>query len=91
MCARYKDMKLSELMEMPLSEFQMKISSIPESEPLYKIIQSRTIKLSKIKDKDERKYWRELKRVNKIPNEYLSEEEILSNLKQTMKMVGGLK
>jgi hypothetical protein len=48
-----------------------KFSSIPEEEPIYKIIKSRTINLSKIKDKEERKYWRELKNINRIPEEYL--------------------
>ena len=49
----------------------MKIGSIPESEPLYKIIQSRTIKLNDLNDKYERKYWQRMKQANKIPEEYL--------------------
>ena len=68
----------------------MKLNSIPENEPLYKIIQSRTINIAKIKDKDERKYWREQKRINKIPDIYLSNREIEESLKESMKNVGGI-
>lgn len=69
----------------------MKFNSIPENEPLYKIIQSRTIDISKIKDKEERKYWREQKRINKIPDIYLSNKELDEALKESMiKNVGGL-
>lgn len=56
---------------MPITDLMMKLSSIPEGEPLYKILQSRTINIDEIKDKNERKYWRELKNANKIPDEYL--------------------
>lgn len=52
---------------------------------MYDIIKSRTISLSKIKDKEERKYWRELKRINKIPPIYLSTEEIYQDLKENLK------
>ena len=65
----------------------MKFNSIPESEPLYKIIQSRTIDLSKIKDKEERKYWREQKRINKIPEIFEQKYRkicVLHNLKLTL-------
>lgn len=69
----------------------MKFNSIPESEPLYKIIQSRTLDLSKIKDKEEKRYWREQKRINKIPDIYLSNREIEQDLKDSMvRNVGGL-
>lgn len=68
----------------------MKLNSIPESEPLYKIIQSRTIDISKIKDKEERKYWREQKRINKIPEIYLSNREIQDGLKESLGNVGGI-
>lgn len=68
----------------------MKLNSIPESEPLYKIIQSRTINIAKLKDKEERKYWREQKRINKIPDIYLSNREIEESLKESMKNVGGI-
>ena len=66
----------------------MKIASIPESEPLFKIIKSRIIDISKIKDKEERKYWSELKKINKIPDIYLSNEEINDNLKKYVKNGG---
>lgn len=57
-----------------------KFTSVPENEPLYTIIKSRTINLNKIKDKEEKKYWAELKRINEIPSEYLPIEEIFSYL-----------
>lgn len=66
----------------------MKLNSIPESEPLYTIIKSRVINLATIKDKEERKYWRKQKQINKIPDIYLSNEELDLNLKEVM---GGIK
>lgn len=63
----------------------MKFNSIPESEPIFNILKSRVIKLSDIKDKDERKHWSLLKRKNAIPDLYLPQEEIISNLKQMTK------
>lgn len=69
----------------------MKLSSIPEDEPLFKIIKSRIIDVGKIKDKEERKYWLELKRVNKIPDVYLSNDEINNNLKNYIRNSGGIK
>ena len=78
-------MTLREFLSIPLSEFNMKVGSIPESEPLYKIVQSRVININSIKDKEERKYWRNLKRINKIPNEYLSIDEINDNLREALK------
>lgn len=84
-------MTFNEFLQIPLSEFNMKFNSIPETEPLYKIIQSRTIDIAKIKDKEERRYWREQKRINKIPDIYLSNREIEQELKESMiKNVGGL-
>ena len=84
-------MTYEEFLQLPLTEFNMKFNSIPESEPLYKIIQSRTIDINKIKDKEERKYWREQKRINKIPDIYLSNREIEQDLKDSMvRNVGGL-
>lgn len=69
----------------------MKFNSIPETEPLYKIIQSRTIDIAKIKDKEEKKYWREQKRINKIPEIYLSTRELEQDLKESMiNNIGGL-
>lgn len=69
---------------MGITEFQRKFS-LPETEPLYKIIKSRTINLGKIKDKNEKKYWQELKRINKIPDEYLSTQELMLDLKNFTK------
>ncbi len=73
-------------------EFKKKLGSVPKSEPLYDIIKSRTINLSKIKDKEERRYWRELKKANKIPEVYLSTREIYRDLKNKLnetKKIGG--
>lgn len=84
-------MTFNEFLQIPLSEFNMKFNSIPENEPLYKIIQSRTIDIAKIKDKEERRYWREQKRINKIPDIYLSNREIEQELKESMiRNVGGI-
>lgn len=66
-CARYENISFEDFLKLPISEFNRKLASIPETEPLYKIMQSRAINLNKIKDKEERKYWQELKRINKIP------------------------
>lgn len=83
-------MSLKEFMNLRLSEFLIKLKSIPEQEPLYKIIQSRVIDISKIKDKEERKYWRNLKKINRIPDIYLSNDELDDKLKNMVKNVGGL-
>lgn len=77
-------------MNLRLSEFLRKLKSIPEQEPLYKIIQSRIIDISKIKDKEERKYWRNLKKINRIPDIYLSNSELDDNLKNMVKNAGGI-
>lgn len=69
----------------------MKLNSIPESEPIFNIIKSRVIKLSTIKDKEERKYWRKQKKINKIPDIYLSNDELDMNMKEMFKKVGGIK
>lgn len=58
----------------------MKFNSIPESEPIFNILKSRSMNIGEIKDKEERKYWRKIKNANKIPDLYLSNEEIMSNL-----------
>ena len=75
-CSRYGNITYNELMNMGYEEFTCKIGSIPESEPLYKIFQSRVIDIAKIKDKEERKYWQNLKRENAIPDIYKTQEEI---------------
>lgn len=84
-CSRYENIKWETFLQLGFFEFKKKLSSIPKDEPLYDIIKSRTISLSKIKDKEERKYWRELKRINKIPQIYLSTEEIYQDLKENLK------
>lgn len=91
-CARYQNISYEEFLNIGISEFDMKIKSIPENEPLYTIIKSRAINLSKIKDKNEKKYWQELKKINKIPYIYLSTEELDNQLKsslQNSKYIGG--
>ena len=40
-CARYENIKYEEFLNLGIREFSMKLASIPESEPLYKIIKSR--------------------------------------------------
>ncbi len=60
------------------------MKSIPESEPLFTIIKSRTINTAKIKEKSERKYWEELKRINRIPDIYISNQEIELDLKKKL-------
>lgn len=76
---------------MGYEEFSKKLKSIPESEPLFTIIKSRSINISKIKDKEERKYWRELKRINAIPDIYISNEELDQRLRDNLRSnVGGI-
>lgn len=84
-CARYKDISYEEFLNLGIHTLRRKMASIPETEPLYIIIKSRTINTSKIKDKEERKYWDELKRVNKIPDIYISSQELD---KEMLKKVG---
>ena len=83
-CARYKDMTFEEFLNIGLTEFSRKLNSIPKDEPLFEIIQSRVINPAKIKSKEERKRWRELKRLNRIPQLYLSTKEIDEILKEGM-------
>lgn len=66
----------------------MKISSIPESEPLYTTMRSRTINIASIKDKEERKYWNKLKAENRIPDIYLPREYINKRVMSEMKQGG---
>lgn len=87
-CARYKNITYKEFMDLGITEIQRKISSIPENEPLYNILKSRIINLTKIKNKDERKYWAELKEKNRIPDIYKPSQELDMNLN---KKFGGLK
>lgn len=88
-CARYENIKYDEFLKLGIEEFDMKLNSIPKDEPLYEIIKSRTINLSKIKDKNERSYWRELKKINKIPDIYKSNEELEKEIKRELKNYEG--
>ena len=47
----YENISFEDFLHLKLSDFLKKFNSIPETEPLYKIIKSRTIQTSKIKDK----------------------------------------
>lgn len=86
-CARYQNISYNEFLKLGINEVMMKMESIPESEPLYTILKSRVINLAKIKDKNERKHWRELKEINKIPDIYLPNEELDINMNNKL---GGL-
>ena len=66
------------------------MASIPESEPLHTIIKSRAINIAKIKNKEERKYWQELKRINAIPDLYLPTQEIDKRLHEFIQKKKGL-
>lgn len=74
-------MTFEEFLGLGITDFMRKFGSVPESEPLYTRIKARTINLAKIKDKEERRYWRDLKRIYAIPSEYISTREILEDLK----------
>ena len=91
-CARYENISYEDFLKLGYEEFSMKLNSIPESEPLYKIIKSRTISVNKIKDKEERKYWRELQRINRIPDIYKSNEEMNAEMRSALKnnKIGGI-
>ncbi|MBO7712764.1 MAG: hypothetical protein J6S85_04290 [Methanobrevibacter sp.] len=84
-CARYKDIEWNDFLKLGISSFMMKFNSMPESEPLYTIIKSRSMRTSEIKDKDEKRYWNKLKRINRIPDEYFSSKEILLDLSRVAK------
>ena len=91
-CSRYENISWEQFLNLGFIEFQKKLCSIPKSEPLFDIIKSRTINLSKIKNKEERKYWRDLKKINAIPQIYISTDEIYADLKlkiKETKYVGG--
>lgn len=77
-------MSFEEFLNMGLSEFNRKLNSIPKNEPLFEIIQSRVINPAKIKNKEERKRWKSLKKLNRIPQLYLSTKEIDEILKEGM-------
>ena len=81
-------MRFNEFLKLGYEEFTMKLGSIPEQEPLYTIIKSRVINIDSIRDKEERKYWRELKRIHKIPDIYLPNEIIVNNLQKMIESEG---
>lgn len=84
-CARYENISFEEFMNLGYEEFSMKLNSLPKTEPFYEVIKSRVINLSKIKDKEERRYWRELKQINAIPSIYKSNEELNLEVKKALK------
>jgi hypothetical protein len=83
-CSRYENISFNDFLQLDLSELTMKIQSIPETEPLYKVMKSRTINLSEIKDKEERKYWQKMKQANKIPDIYLPREYTKKTIKKNI-------
>ena len=89
-CSRYENISWEDFMQLGFFEVKKKMASIPESEPLYKIIKSRVINTAKIKDKEERKYWKELKRINEIPQIYIPIEEIDKRLSEFIKKKRGI-
>lgn len=89
-CRNYGNIKFDDLLTLGYEEFSMKLNSIPKSEPLYDIIKARAINLESIKDKEERKYWRELKSANRIPDIYLPTEVIRNELKTQISKGGNI-
>lgn len=87
-CARYKNISYKDFLNLGISELQMKIASIPETEPLYEIIKSRVINPRAIKNKEERKHWQDLKEANQIPDIYIPNQELDMNLN---KKLGGIR
>lgn len=90
-CARYENISYDEFLQLGFFEFKKKLNSIPKDEPLFERIKARTINLSKIKNKDERDYWKDLKRVYEIPQIYLSSKEndiIIKNMINSSKLGG---
>lgn len=87
-CARYHIQSYEELMNMGYEDFGMKMGSIPETEPIFTIIKSRVINIGKIKDKGERKYWEEQKKINRIPDQYLPKKEINKEIQKKIKLGG---
>lgn len=88
-CARYENISYDKFLKLGIEQFKMKLNSIPKDEPLYEIIKSRTINIAKIKDKEEKRYWRELKKINRIPDIYKSNEEIEKEIKKEIGNYGG--
>lgn len=90
-CARYENISFDDFLNKGISDIQRKLMSIPESEPLYNILKSRVINTAKIKNKDERKYWEELKKENEIPDIYIPTEELEINLSKKLGGFNGKK
>ena len=84
-CSRYENISYKEFMQLGLFEFKKKLGSVPKTEHLYDIIKSRTINIASIKDKEERKYWRELRRINQIHQIFIPTKEVFDNLKGRLK------
>ena len=84
-CSRYENISYKDFMQLGLFEFKKKLGSVPKTEPLYDIIKSRTINIASIKDKEERKYWRELRRINQISQIFIPTKEVFDNLKGRLK------
>lgn len=89
-CARYENIPYDIFLNLGLEEFKMKLASIPETEPLYKTMQSRVINIGSIKDKQERKYWNKMKSENRIPDIYLPKDYIDNRIKNQIKEGGNL-
>ena len=69
-CARYENISFEEFLKLGITDFTRKF---------------RTIDTNKIKDKEERRYWNKLKRLNAIPSEYISTREIMLDLTKMSK------
>jgi hypothetical protein len=87
-CSRYENISYEEFLQLPLGDFDKKIKSIPEDEPLYKVMKSRVINVASIKDKEEKKYWQKMKSENKIPDVYLPREYTKKLLEKEMRLNG---
>lgn len=90
-CKNYGNISYNDLMKMGYDEFNAKLNYIADNEPLFLIFKSRSINISKIKDKEEKKYWREMKRINAVPDIYKTNEELEHKLKLNMEDLGGIK
>lgn len=87
-CRNYGNIKFDDLLTLGYEEFVMKINSIPKDEPLYDIIKSRAMNVDTIKDKEQKKYWRELKRNNSIPSIYVPTYMIKDELRKNVSKGG---
>ena len=90
-CARYENISYDEFLNLGLEEFKMKLASLPETEPLYKTMQSRVINTASIKDKEQKKYWNKMKQENRIPDIYLPKEYINKRVKSQIKEGNNIK